>query len=145
MTVARSLRARMPLRLNLALSASYILGDTSTRPSMEAKESCKLTEAMLIGLAASNIIRAKDMLVSGSGSLLNINASILSNNITQALTMALEQPIISVKTIISGMPMSDALRRPASITTAAQRKLRCIPETDMTCESPVVARALSSS
>ena len=65
MAVARSLRARMPLRLNLTLSASYILGDTSTRPSMEANESCKLAEAMLIGLAASNIIRAKDMLVSG--------------------------------------------------------------------------------
>lgn len=145
MTTARSFLAFAPFLLNRSDSRRCIAGETSTRPSMDAKESCRLAEAMLIGLAASSSISAKAKLVGASDSRLNIGAAMLKSSMTQARTIALEQPIISVNTTTSGAPISAARRFPASATTADHKKPRCIPETDMTCDTPVTERALSSS
>ena len=143
MTAERVRRSFIPLRLNRRDSRRSSAGDTVTMPSIEANESCRLTDSILIGLAARSNSSDADRPVSPSDSRPSSVAPMLMRSITQALTMALEQPAMSVNSIISGAPAAAARRLPSRAHRAEYRKDRCMPDTDMTCAVPVRLRALS--
>ena len=114
-------------------------------PKTEAKESCRLTEAMLMGFAKRIMSSERARPVRPSSSRPSRKAVMTSSCMTQALTTAGVQPAMSVKSMTTGIPHAEALRRPTRRVIAEQRKPRCIPETDTMCATPVTESAASSS